>query len=132
MAFAAGASERVARMVAGQSVAIPCGVLVSRRAGGFLTPRSAQAWGMLGCHEPVDAEEACHLQTLRDVLKNYAEPFARDHYQPGHFTASAFVLDPDEQAVLLIYHGKLKRWLQPGGHVEERDRDLFVNSFVML
>lgn len=81
---------------------------------------------MLREHEPVDAREAHHLKTLRELLTNHAEPFARDHYDPGHFTASAFVLAPDAQALLLIYHGKLKRWLQPGGHVEESDADLLA------
>ena len=40
---------------------------------------------------------------------------------PGHFTASGFVLSPDRGSVLLILHGKLNRWLQPGGHIESAD-----------
>ena len=36
----------------------------------------------------------------------------------GHITTSAFVLDPGLQQILLIHHGTLKRWLQPGGHYE--------------
>ena len=34
------------------------------------------------------------------------------------------MLSPDQSALLLIFHGKLKRWLQPGGHVEPEDADL--------
>ncbi len=49
------------------------------------------------------------------------DPFARDHFVPGHFTASAFVVSPDADALLLIFHGKLRRWLQPGGHVDACD-----------
>lgn len=49
--------------------------------------------------------------------------FRRDHLQPGHFTASAFVLGPDRASLLLIFHKKLRLWLQPGGHFELDDLD---------
>ena len=42
----------------------------------------------------------------------------------GHITASAVVLDAAAERTLLIYHRKLERWLQPGGHVETTDADL--------
>lgn len=41
----------------------------------------------------------------------------------AHFTASAWVLSPCGEKVLLIFHNKLQRWLQPGGHFEENDLD---------
>jgi 8-oxo-dGTP pyrophosphatase MutT (NUDIX family) len=49
---------------------------------------------------------------------------SRHHFQPGHLTASAFVLAPERDAVLLIFHRKLGIWVQPGGHVEAADADL--------
>src|ERR1044071_1732845 len=42
----------------------------------------------------------------------------------GHVTSSAAVLDASGQRTLLIFHRKLQRWLQPGGHVESTDADL--------
>lgn len=39
----------------------------------------------------------------------------------GHFTASAFVVEKKSNKVLMIYHKILKRYLQPGGHVEKTD-----------
>jgi 8-oxo-dGTP pyrophosphatase MutT (NUDIX family) len=45
----------------------------------------------------------------------------RTEFEPGHFTASGFVASPDGESLLLIHHGKLGRWLQPGGHFEEVD-----------
>jgi 8-oxo-dGTP pyrophosphatase MutT (NUDIX family) len=45
----------------------------------------------------------------------------RSEFDPGHFTASGFVLSPDHKSLLLILHGKLGRWLQPGGHIESDD-----------
>lgn len=44
--------------------------------------------------------------------------FRRDHFQPGHFTASAWVVDPAEHSCVLVHHRKLDRWLQPGGHAD--------------
>lgn len=49
--------------------------------------------------------------------------FDRDHYVPGHFTASGFVLNPENTHLLLIRHRKLHMWLQPGGHIEPADED---------
>lgn len=34
------------------------------------------------------------------------------------FTVSAFVLHPTEPKLCLLFHKKLHKWLQPGGHVE--------------
>jgi len=39
----------------------------------------------------------------------------------GHVTASALVVDPLAQQVLLTLHPKVGRWLQLGGHIEARD-----------
>lgn len=43
---------------------------------------------------------------------------------PAHLTASAVVLEPMRRAVLLVLHGKVRRWLQPGGHCELGDASL--------
>lgn len=37
-----------------------------------------------------------------------------------HFTATAYVFD-DEGRVLLLWHGKLLRWMPPGGHVDDNE-----------
>lgn len=39
----------------------------------------------------------------------------------GHLTASALVFDYDCRHVLLIHHKSLKRWLQPGGHLDHNE-----------
>jgi len=36
----------------------------------------------------------------------------------GHVTASALIVSPDRQRVVLIHHRKLNRWFQPGGHAD--------------
>jgi 8-oxo-dGTP pyrophosphatase MutT (NUDIX family) len=42
----------------------------------------------------------------------------------GHLTASALVIDPPRNRVLLTLHRKLGRWLQMGGHCEPGDRSV--------
>ncbi len=36
----------------------------------------------------------------------------------GHLTGSALVVDPSTRRVLLLFHAKVQRWLQPGGHAD--------------
>jgi 8-oxo-dGTP pyrophosphatase MutT (NUDIX family) len=57
-------------------------------------------------------------------LLDLPSPTSRHLFQPGHLTASAFVLSPERDAVLLILHKKLGIWVQPGGHVEPGDASL--------
>ncbi|MFD8910516.1 NUDIX hydrolase [Streptomyces sp. NPDC059575] len=42
----------------------------------------------------------------------------------GHLTASALVIDPEHDRVLLTLHRKLRMWLQMGGHCEPGDATL--------
>lgn len=38
--------------------------------------------------------------------------------RPGHLTGSALVVDPASGRVMVLFHRKLQRWLQPGGHAD--------------
>lgn len=42
----------------------------------------------------------------------------------GHITASAYIINPQKDAILLLKHKALNRWLQPGGHVDLTDKTL--------
>ncbi len=57
-------------------------------------------------------------------LLDFVAPFSRAHFTPGHLTASAFVVSPVGDEVLLIFHRKLGIWVQPGGHIEGEDASL--------
>lgn len=81
---------------------------------------------LLSAHAPWDAREAQHRARMLELTAVPGDPLRRDHFAPGHFTASAFVLAPDRAALLLVHHRKLDRWLQPGGHVEATDGDLLA------
>jgi 8-oxo-dGTP pyrophosphatase MutT (NUDIX family) len=71
-----------------------------------------------------DGRALASLEQTVELLEYSAAPLDRMHYDPGHVTASAVVLSPDRQHVLLVYHERLQRWLQPGGHVEPEDRSV--------
>lgn len=51
--------------------------------------------------------------------------FARDHDDAllrtcadAHFTGSALVVEEGTERFILLFHTKLQKWLQPGGHVD--------------
>ena len=71
-----------------------------------------------------DGEALKSRELIRMLLEHSPSPFSRDQFTPGHITATACVLHPSEDAVLVIHHKRLDRWLLPGGHVEEEDRVL--------
>jgi 8-oxo-dGTP pyrophosphatase MutT (NUDIX family) len=79
---------------------------------------------LLDLHLPLDAVERDHLRAMQDLLASRGDPFTRKRFVPGHFTASAFVLSPERDAVLMVLHAQLRRWLQPGGHIEPSDQDV--------
>jgi 8-oxo-dGTP pyrophosphatase MutT (NUDIX family) len=68
-----------------------------------------------------------HRDRTLTLLHAATDALRRSHYEPGHITASALVLPPDRGHVLLVFHERLRRWLQPGGHVEPGDPDV-VNT----
>jgi len=68
-----------------------------------------------------DGRALASVEQTTELLESSPAPFSRASYQPGHITASAVVLAPDRQHVLIVYHERLRRWLQPGGHVELDD-----------
>ncbi|MDG2426806.1 MAG: NUDIX hydrolase [Acidimicrobiales bacterium] len=63
---------------------------------------------------------------ILDLIDTYTDgnPGVLDRTcRPGHLTASALVVDPSNLQILLLFHTKLQRWLQPGGHADG-DADL--------
>jgi ADP-ribose pyrophosphatase YjhB (NUDIX family) len=79
---------------------------------------------LLAAALPTTPAEQAFLDRMRELLDAGSTAFDRTSYEPGHFTASAFVVDGRHENLLLIHHKKLRRWLQPGGHVETIDPDL--------
>ena len=78
----------------------------------------------LASYEPCDDREAGNLAAMLTLLATGGDPLSRFHFDPGHFTASGFVVSSDRSTLLLVHHTKLDKWLQPGGHIEPDDADL--------
>jgi 8-oxo-dGTP pyrophosphatase MutT (NUDIX family) len=68
---------------------------------------------------PQDEHRAAYLKHLADhpdgIWKSCGD---------GHLTASALIVDPARDRVLLTLHRKLRMWLQTGGHCEPADTTL--------
>jgi 8-oxo-dGTP pyrophosphatase MutT (NUDIX family) len=78
---------------------------------------------LLWSYRPTDGREADFHRRILELIET-PEAFSRSSFLPGHLTASAFVLAPSGDEVLLILHGKLGIWIQPGGHIEPGDSSL--------
>ncbi|MFM7428059.1 MAG: NUDIX hydrolase [Elainella sp.] len=74
-------------------------------------------------YSPWDATEAAHQIAILHLLQTGPVAFDRQSDQPGHITGSAWILAEDTGKVALIYHRRLERWLQPGGHTEPGEVD---------
>lgn len=72
---------------------------------------------LIEAYQPGSQEEKAYKDQMLDLIKRRPDCLLRSCLE-GHFTASAFVLDPGKAQVLLIHHKKLDKWLQPGGHAD--------------
>lgn len=54
---------------------------------------------------------------MADLVEHHRDVAERT-CRPGHLTGSACVVDRASDSVLLLFHTKLQRWLQPGGHAD--------------
>lgn len=62
-----------------------------------------------------------NIANLIDLVKNDQISVRRSNMY-GHITASGLVLK--DKKILLVFHKKLQRFIQPGGHLEEIDISL--------
>jgi 8-oxo-dGTP pyrophosphatase MutT (NUDIX family) len=79
---------------------------------------------LLKGYQPSDEREAGYLEAMLRLMDADGNVLSRQHFDPGHFTASGFIVSSDGARVLLVHHAKLDKWLQPGGHIEPEDRGL--------
>ena len=69
-------------------------------------------------NDPADGEAEKSRELCDRLLRETPAPLSRSQFTPGHITGTACILHPSLNAVLLVHHRKLDRWLLPGGHVE--------------
>lgn len=74
---------------------------------------------LVRAYQPTSDERSHSAATA--LLRQDRVMWRRTDFDPGHFTASGFVVSSDGGSLLLILHGKLGRWLQPGGHIDSDD-----------
>ena len=80
---------------------------------------------LVSAFNPVDDGLAAKSQDLICLLLRHGtKPFSPRQFWPGHITCTALILHPKDERVLVIHHHRLKRWLLPGGHVEDTDVSL--------
>ncbi len=79
-------------------------------------------YSLLMGYSPHNDLEEGYLRRMLKLCGNES-PWKRSNFDPGHFTASAFVVSANREDLLLILHNKLNKWLQPGGHIDATDED---------
>ena len=72
----------------------------------------SEAIAPLGTPEMRDKRDS-----MRALLAQRPAPLDRRE-RPGHFTASALMVNHELDRILLVHHAKLKIWVQPGGHCD--------------
>ena len=56
---------------------------------------------------------------IKNFLLSSESVFHNFYWQDGHITASILILNQKKTKVLLIFHKKLQKWLQFGGHSDD-------------
>jgi 8-oxo-dGTP pyrophosphatase MutT (NUDIX family) len=81
---------------------------------------------MLAIVFPGDLEgDEKSVELIGMLLAHTERPYSREQFAPGHVTATGLVIDPVGR-IAMVLHGRLKRWLLPGGHVEEGDESILA------
>ena len=66
---------------------------------------------------PHNAQEAADRQTMLQALDTFDDCLSRDN-PFGHFTASAWIINPTRDKVLMVYHNIYDSWSWTGGHAD--------------
>jgi 8-oxo-dGTP pyrophosphatase MutT (NUDIX family) len=80
-------------------------------------PDLDSARSTLSAIRPPDSQQASVRLEMLAFLDAHPDALHRSCLE-GHLTGSALVVDASASRVLLLFHRKLQRWLQPGGHVD--------------
>lgn len=79
---------------------------------------------LLDAYVPASDDSAAALAQLHDLLRHAPDPCGRTQFTPGHVTVSMLLLNPAGTHLAPLWHEKLQRTLQPGGHAEPGDATL--------
>lgn len=70
----------------------------------------------LQAFRPWNEQEVRDRETLLRLLESGQAPYGRE--DPAHLTASAWVVSPDREKVLMAYHNLYDSWAWLGGHAD--------------
>ena len=90
-----------------------------------MPPSAAPLLRALSLYAAAGGSESASVARIRDFLGRSPGAFSRENAE-GHITASAVVARSGAARFLLVWHRKLARWLQPGGHLELHDESVFA------
>jgi 8-oxo-dGTP pyrophosphatase MutT (NUDIX family) len=76
---------------------------------------------LLRGYQPEGADETADLARVLDLVGSVPDPWSRD--TPLHVTASALIVHPASDQILLRWHPRQQAWLQVGGHADPGERD---------
>lgn len=107
----------------GTAEAVAAGRADADRAASAPPPLHADALEVIAAMPPGDVAEAAVRQAFLGFLAARPDAMWRSCV-PGHLTASALVVDPSREAVLLTLHPRVGMWVQLGGHCEPGDHTL--------
>lgn len=74
----------------------------------------------LSAYQPTDEKDTADKERMIAYASDLANPLSRTELS-AHFTGSCIIVHPDQEQICLVHHGKLKRWMQLGGHGEVED-----------
>jgi len=77
----------------------------------------AVAEGFVTTVSPGDDDLEADRLLIAELVRSHPN-IADRHCRPGHLTGSALVVDAAGDHLALVFHTKLQRWLQPGGHAD--------------
>ena len=66
---------------------------------------------------PGPPDHEANRARILDFLDEHPDALHRS-CESGHVTGSALVVDVESRRILLLFHTKVQRWLQPGGHAD--------------
>lgn len=75
--------------------------------------------------QPYNEQDRADRSRMLEYLKEEKNLLTRENTKM-HFTASAWVLDPDQEKVLMLYHNIYRSWSWSGGHADGEEDLLAV------
>jgi 8-oxo-dGTP pyrophosphatase MutT (NUDIX family) len=76
---------------------------------------------LLSRFRPQDPTEAADVARVTELVETAEDPWLRSI--PLHVTASALIVHPESERVLLRWHQRQQAWLQIGGHGDPGETD---------